>query len=104
LKERRPKRYILLEADGMMNASELDTLTRLLERRHGKLAMTLVERPRTALIVKTDRVAVSAIRETCTDLSLGDRRVKTILTSGSIVKLKRIAQRSSAREFGEVSE
>ncbi len=104
MKYRKPKRYVLLESDGALSPSELETLTKVLEQRHGKLAITELKVPRTALIVKTDNVVAAAIRDSCADLRFGDRRVATILTSGNIGKLKRAARRSSAGVVGEIPE
>ena len=98
MKERRPKRYVLIQADGKLTAEELSTLTRMLEQRHGSLGMTLVEAPVTSLIVKTDRAAAEDIRESLSEAAFGGKRVRTVLTSGNIGKLKRRVQRSSARE------
>lgn len=102
MKERKPKRYVLIEADGRLGPDELGTLTKMLEQRHGKLGLTLLDTPHTALIVKTDRVVAAQVRESLADASFGGIRVRTVLTSGSIGKLKKRAQGSSAREDVQV--
>lgn len=102
MKERKPKRYLLIQAEGRLSPEGLSTLTRMLEQRHGSLGFTLVDSPSTSLIVKTDRVIAEDIRQSLSDASFDGTRVKTILTSGNIGKLKRRVKGSSAREDGKV--
>jgi len=102
LRERKPKRYVLIQADGKLRQEELGTLTRMLEQRHGNLGFTLVEGPRTSIIVKTDRVVAEGIRESLSEATFGGTRVRTVLTSGSIGKLKRRVDGSSGREDDKV--
>ena len=98
MRERRPKRYILIQAEGRLSPEGLSTLTRMLEQRHGSLGMTLVDSPQTSLIVKTDRAAAEAIRESLADATFDGTRVRTVLTSGNIGKLKRRVQGSYPRD------
>lgn len=104
MKRRKPKRYVLIEAEGELSPPEFATLTRLLEQRHGKLTVIELESPRTAFIVKTDRPTATALRESLEDVVIGETRVRTKLTSGAIGKLKRSIRGSSARVVGKVSE
>jgi hypothetical protein len=76
----------------------------MLEQRHGELGMTLLEAPRTSLIVKTDRAAAEDIRRSLADARFGGISVRTVLTSGNIGKLKKRAQGSSARDDAKVPE
>lgn len=98
MNQRKPKRYVLIEADGKLGPHELETLIKMLEQRHGKLNLILVESPKTAVIVKTHRAVAADIRESLANAKFGDRRVRTVLTSGNIGKLKRRVRASSARE------
>lgn len=98
MRERRPKRYVLIQAERTLPPEELSTLTRMLEQRHGNLGFTLVDGRRTSIIVKTDRAVAEGIRESLADATFGGTRVRTVLTSGSIGKLKRRATGSSATE------
>jgi hypothetical protein len=98
MRERRPKRYILIQAEGRLSPEGLSTLTRMLEQRHGSLGMTLVDSPRTSLIVKTDGAVAEAIRESLADATFDGTRVRTVLTSGNIGKLKRRVRGSSPRD------
>jgi hypothetical protein len=98
LRERKPKRYVLIQAEGRLPNNELSKLTRMLEQRHGSLGFTLIDSPRTSLIVKTDRAVADDIRRSFENATFGGTRVKTIMTSGNIGKLKRRAQESSATE------
>ncbi len=104
MKRKAPKRYVLIEAERKLSPPEFETLTRLLEQRHGALTIIELESPRTAFVVKTDRPTATAIRESLESVVIGETRVATKLTSGNIGKLKRSNQRSSAREVGKVPE
>ncbi len=104
MKRRGPKRYVLIGSEDKLSPSEVETLTRLLELRHGKLTIIQLDSPRTALVVKTDRSVAAAIRDSFADVSVGGKRVRTELTSGSIGKLKRSIRESSPRDLGEVPE
>jgi RNase P/RNase MRP subunit POP5 len=99
---KQPKRYVLIQADGKLGPHELETLIKMLEQRHGKLTLISVESPRTSLIVKTHRAVSDGIRESLADAKFGDVRVRTVLTSGNIGKLKRRVRESSAREDVQV--
>lgn len=102
MRERKPKRYVLIQAEGRLSQEGLSTLTRMLEQRHGSLGMTLVDSERTSLIVKTDRAVAEAIRESLAAATFDGTRVKTVLTSGNIGKLKRRVQGSSSRDDAKV--
>jgi hypothetical protein len=102
LRARKPKRYVLIQAEGKLSSEELSSLTRMLEQRHGSLGLILVDSPRTSLIVKTERAVADDIRESLAAATFGGVRVKTVLTSGNIGKLKRRVRGSSAREDVEV--
>jgi RNase P/RNase MRP subunit POP5 len=102
LRGRKPKRYVLIQAEGKLAADELSTLTRTLQQRHGNLGFTLIDDKRTSLIVKTDRAVAEGIRESLAAATFGGTRVTTVLTSGSIGKLKRRARGSSASEDAKV--
>jgi len=78
-----------VQADGKLSAEDLSTLTRMLEQRHGGLGFTLVDGSRTSLIVKTDRAVSEGIRESLASAEFGGVRVRTVLTSGNIGKLKK---------------
>jgi hypothetical protein len=102
LRGRKPKRYVLIQAEGKLSPEELGTLSRMLEQRHGSLGFTLVDGQRTSLIVKTDRAVAEDIRESLSSAAFGGTRVRTVLTSGNIGKLKRRVEGSSAREDAKV--
>ena len=102
MRKRKPKRYVLIQAEGKLSPEDLSTLTRMLEQRHGSLGMTLVDSQLTSVIVKTDRAVAEAIRESLATSTFGGTRVRTVLTSGNIGKLKRRAQGSSPRDDAKV--
>jgi hypothetical protein len=104
MRARNPKRYLLIQADGRLTPQELETLTRMLEQRHGRLGLTALEAPGTSLIVKTDRQGAEDIRASLAGAKFGDKSVATVLTSGNIGKLKRRVQGSFARDHGQVHE
>lgn len=96
------KRYVLLEADGDVTPQEWRGFAHHLEERFGKLKVIPVEVNNRAFVVKTDNSTAPRIREKSSELRAGDRRVASVLTSGSIGKLKRRAKESAARGFGKV--
>ena len=102
MRTRRPKRYVLIQADGKLSPGQLETLTKMLEQRHGKLGLTLLDSAQTSLIVKTDNAVAIDIRKSLNGAKFGDRAVGTVLASGSIGKLKRRVRGTSAREDGKV--
>jgi RNase P/RNase MRP subunit POP5 len=74
----------------------------MLEQRHGRLGLTLLDSERTALIVKTERSVAVALLESLSDASFGGVRVRAVLTSGTIGKLKRRARGSSVTKDAQV--
>jgi len=84
-----------LEADGEATPDEWKDFARALEQRFGKLKAIPLKGNGKALVVRTNNEAAPLMRE-CTDLHVGERKVKSVLTSGSIGKLKRLAGRSGA--------
>jgi len=74
----------------------------MLEQRHAKLGLTVLDSLRTALIVKTERSVAAQIRESLENASFGGIRVRTVLTSGNIGKLKRRVEGSSASKDAQV--
>ncbi|MDG6901058.1 MAG: hypothetical protein JRM80_03770 [Nitrososphaerota archaeon] len=104
MRPRKPKRYVLIQAEGALAQEDLSRLTRMLEQRHGRLGFTLVDAPVTSLIVKTDRAVAEEIRASLDGAAFGGVPVKTVLMSGNIGKLKRRVEGSSAREDVKVPE
>ena len=97
MKDGKRKRYVLVQAEGRLSPGGLETLTKMLEQRHGSLGLTLVDSESTSLIVKTDVAGAQGVRDSLRDATFGGTRVRSVLTSGNIGKLKRRAQGSSAR-------
>ncbi len=96
------KRYVLLEADGDVSPEEWTALSRLVEARLGKAKVIQVEGNGRAVVVKTDSEGAARLREEGALLSARGRKVMSVLTSGSIGKLKRLAEESAARDVGKV--
>ncbi len=95
------KRYVLLVADGELSDGDRKNLSLLLEEKYGKVTVIPVENPR-AVIVKTTNAVAPLLREMSGELHLGGKRLVTVLTSGSIGKLKSRASGSETTKDGEV--
>lgn len=96
------KRYVLLVAEGELTSEEMKEIGGILEGRYGKVKMIpLKENPR-AVVVKTDVFIATKLKEPEWALVIGGKKVRSVLTSGAIVNLKRRA--SVARANGQVPE
>jgi hypothetical protein len=89
-------------ADGDLSSEELMSIGKILETRYGKVKMIPLKENPNAVVVKTDNEIAPILRESEWGLVIGRRRIKAILTSGAIGKLKRRA--SDAAANGEVHE
>ncbi|MGD0395581.1 MAG: hypothetical protein ABSB26_01555 [Nitrososphaerales archaeon] len=96
------KRYVLLVADGELSDDDRRSLSVMLERRHGKVTVILVEGDPRAVIVKTTNAVAPLLREMSGELYLGGKRLATVLTSGSIGKLKSRASEGGTTKDGEI--
>lgn len=96
------KRYVLLEADREVTPADWKALVRHLEERFGKLKPIPVAGNERALVVKTDNRIAPLIREEAPSMSIGLGKVRSVLTSGSIGKLKSRARDGGARGIGKV--
>jgi hypothetical protein len=85
------KRYVLLEADGDVTPDDWEEFFVCLEQKFGKLRQIPVGRNGRVTVVKTNNRVAPTIREEVPYMRVGSRRVRTVLTSGSIGKLKRLA-------------
>ncbi len=97
-----PKRYVLLVADGELSDGDRRSLSVMLERRHGKVTVIRVEKNPRAVIVKTTNAVVPLLRETSGELYIDGKRLMTVLTSGSIGKLKSRATGGEMMKDGKV--
>ena len=96
------KRYVLLVADGELSAGDRRDLSAILEKRHGKVTVIPVERNPRAVIVKTTNSVAPLLREMSGELHLDGKRLVTVLTSGSIGKLKSRASSGETTKDGKV--
>lgn len=95
------KRYLLLTWDGgALSSEERKTLARLLELRNGKVTTIPIDGWERNLVVKTDVEGAASIRESLTQIRIGERRVAAVSTSGCIGKLKKRARESGATGVG----
>jgi hypothetical protein len=78
------------------------SLAEILTRRHGKTIVIKVDANPRALIVKTTNVVAPVLRGASGQINLGGKTFVTLLTSGSIGKLKKRATASAATEHGKV--
>jgi hypothetical protein len=98
------KRYVLLVADGELSDGDRRALSTILEGRYGKVTVIAVDQSPRAVIVKTTNTVAPLLRESSSGLLVGEKRLVTVLTSGSIGKLKSRAPRSEMTRDGEVPE
>lgn len=96
------KRYVLLVADRDLSDGDRSDLTQILEGRHGKVTVIAVDRNPRAVIVKTTNSVAPLLRNMSGELELSGKRLVTVLTSGSIGKLKRRALGSDMNKDGKV--
>jgi hypothetical protein len=85
------KRYVLLLADGDVTPEGWGELVERLGVKYGKVKPIPVKENRKALVLKTDDRIASQLRGENGAMNADGRRVSTVLTSGSIGKLKRAA-------------
>ena len=87
----RHKRYLLLTSESSIGEEERKELT----HRMAKISPTIAKKSvwfEHAVIVKTDNVDLPMVKGAL-ELSVGDVKLKSALTSGSIGKLKKAAPR-----------
>jgi hypothetical protein len=85
------KRYVLLEADGDVTPDDWEEFVVRLEQKFGKLRQIPVRGNGRVLVLKTNNKIAPAIREEIPNMRAGNGKVRSLLTSGSIGKLKRLA-------------
>ncbi len=95
------KRYVLLVADQDLTEADRKELDAMLAKRHGRVKLLAVEGDPRAVIVKTTNEVAPLLREQAGEISLGGKRLESILTSGNVGKLKRRTQGTQA--YGQVS-
>ncbi len=95
------KRYVLLVADQDLTEADRKELDGMLAKRHGKVKLISVEGDPRAVIVKTTNEVAPLLREQSGEISLGGKRLESVLTSGNVGKLKR--RRQGTQVHGQVS-
>ncbi len=96
------KRYVLLMSEREITDEDRNDLARLLVQRHGKVTLIPVEANPRAVIVKTSNAVAPILRDSSGELNVGGKILVTILTSGSIGKLKKRASETGATQVGKV--
>ena len=87
-------------ADGDLSSEEVKEIGGILEGRYGKVKMIPLKENSSAVVVKTDNIIATLLKEPEWGLVIGGKRVKPVLTSGAIVNLKRRA--SGVAAIGQV--
>ena len=98
-----PKRYVLLVAEGEISDADRRDFALLFEGRYGKVTVIALESNPRALIVKTTDSVARLLRESSVEMHVGKVGLATVLTSGSIGKLKSRASGSEMARDDEVS-
>jgi hypothetical protein len=88
---RTTKRYVLFTSEDVLTEGERKQLAEILERRYGKVKLIAVEGNPRAVIVKTTNATAPLLRDLDPELTIHEKRLKSVLTSGAIGKLKRRA-------------
>lgn len=88
----RRKRYVLLTADGEVGPEAQRELLRVILERYPVLDRKKTVWVENSLIIRTDQLTLPEIRENLA-ISAGGVSLTPRLSSGSISKLKRVAQR-----------
>lgn len=100
---RSKKRYVLLAVDCGEDVGITAKLGRILELRHGKVTLIPVGGHQGYLIVKTSPKGAAEMRESVANLEIVGKKVVSLLTSGCIGKLKRLANQRTASVVAKVS-
>lgn len=93
---------MLLVADEDISDADRKDLAAILERRHGKVKLILVDENPRAVIVKTTNVVAPLLRGPDNVLTVGGKRLASVLTSGAVGNLKRRAKEAAGN--GQVHE
>ncbi|MFI5404328.1 MAG: hypothetical protein ACHQYR_01210 [Candidatus Gagatemarchaeaceae archaeon] len=89
-------------AEGPLTEEDCKTLGLILGQRHGKVKVIPVASNPRAIIVKTDNSVAPILRESSGQIRLSGMTLVTVLTSGSIGKLKRRASGPGTTGNGKV--
>jgi hypothetical protein len=79
-----------------------EELAMILRNRFGVVKLIAIEGGERLRVAKTDNINASLIRSSCADPTLGNGRFRTILTSGSLGKLKSLAKEAAPSRFGQI--
>lgn len=96
------KRYVLLESEGKLGSAELSSIARHIEERFGKVKLIQVKESGEHVVARATAEVVSSIRAGPGEFRAGGKRIRVVLVSGSIAKLKRSLRAGSGREYGKV--
>jgi hypothetical protein len=99
---RTTKRYVLFTSEEALSEGERKQLAEILENRYGKIKLIPVEGNPRAVIIKTTNETAPRLRDLDPKLTIHEKRLTSVLTSGAIGKLKRRAAPAVAN--GQVHE
>lgn len=97
------KRYVLLVSDRALSEIDRRDLSSVLKGRYENVTVIAVRRNPRALIAKTTDSVAPLLRLMSGELYVGEKRLATVKTSGSIGKLKSISSGADTTQDGEVS-
>ncbi len=89
-------------AEEGLTEEDAKNLAQILGQRHGKVKVIAVASNPRALIVKTTNAVAPILREPSGQIKLGGKTLVSVLTSGSIGKLKRRAAETETTGIGKV--
>ena len=86
------KRYVLFTHVSRPSRDVMDEFTRLISKRYPTLSKSAIVWLDNGVILKSDNNTFKEMREEVSQLHLGEFSVQALSSSGSISKLKRLAQ------------
>jgi hypothetical protein len=98
------KRYLLISTDDDVTPRDWEDLGKTLEDTFGKIRLIPIEGDERLHVVKTDDRVASMIRRNPGGIKVGKSSLRTLLTSGSLGKLKKLAKETERRKVGQISQ
>jgi len=90
------KRYVLFEAEEPLSEAGWETVKKFLGQRFASAKPIPLKGDLSRLIVRTDNLGAAGMRDAFETFVVSGVRVRSVLTSGNIGKLKRRAARSES--------
>ena len=90
--------------DGGVTREEWSNLESFLEERFGTSKLITIAGLERMMVVKAEITSANLLRNCCAELKVGNTNLRTVLTSGSLGKLKSVAKGTERSRFGKVSQ